>query len=154
MGAELACCHDPGSPNTPTATGCRGAWLTPLLRQGCNHGFPQSVRCRGASLWLAGLFSLELNTLCTPALHPWPQVAAELGNLEESREAMENANMARLQQEANKATLDARRRIGDTIGKAMRVFDDPKVASTILTKWLYNACYQSTAILVSSALAV
>lgn len=98
------------------------------------------LRLASASYWpdvqqspQDALPNLELS-LAAP-LHPWPQVAAELGDLEESREAMENANMARLQQEANKATLDARRRIGDTIGKAMRVFDDPKVASTILTKW-------------------
>lgn len=69
-----------------------------------------------------------------PPQHPWPQVAAELGNLEESREAMENANMARLQQDVNKAILDARRRIGDTIGRVMRVFDDAQVASATLMR--------------------
>lgn len=66
-----------------------------------------------------------------PPQHPWPQVAAELGNLEESREQVENANMGELQQEVNKATRDVRRRIGDVIGRAMRVFDDPKFAAYV-----------------------
>lgn len=66
-----------------------------------------------------------------PPQHPWPQVAAELGNLEESREHIENANMDRLQREMNKALLEARRQIGDTIGRAMRAFDDPRMAGAV-----------------------
>jgi len=66
-----------------------------------------------------------------PPQHPWPQVAAELGNLEESREQIENANMDRLQREMNKALLEARRQIGDTIGRAMRAFDDPRMAGAV-----------------------
>ena len=38
-----------------------------------------------------------------PPLHPWPQVAAELGKLEESREHVEAGNMYQLQLEFNKA---------------------------------------------------
>jgi len=67
-----------------------------------------------------------------PPVHPWPQVAAELGNLEESRENIENSNMAKLQKEFNEATLDARRRVGDVIGSAMRAFDDPKLTNVLL----------------------
>lgn len=37
-----------------------------------------------------------------PPLHPWPQVAAELGKLEETRERIENANMDKLTLEFNK----------------------------------------------------
>ena len=66
-----------------------------------------------------------------PPLHPWPQVAAELGNLEESRERMENVNMDKLQREFNKAAFDARQRIGDIIGRTMHVFNDPNIVNTI-----------------------
>lgn len=61
-----------------------------------------------------------------PPLHPWPQVAAELGNLEESREHLENGNMAALQREFNKAKLEVLSQIGTVIGKAFRVFDGPQ----------------------------
>ena len=72
----------------------------------------------------------DLN-LQAPPLHPWPQVAAELGNLEESRERMENLNMDKLQTEFNKAAIDARQRIGDIIGRTMRVFNDPDIVNAI-----------------------
>lgn len=92
-----------------------------------------------ASQWLdvqqnvqEALPNIELSL--APPLHPWPQVAAEIGNLEESREANENANMAKLQREFNKATLDARLRVGDVIGSAMRAFDDPKVLNAFLAQ--------------------
>lgn len=97
--------------------------------------------------------NLELS-LAAPQ-HPWPQVAAELGNLEESREAMENANMATLQQEANKAILDARRRIGDAIGRVTHIFDDPQLAGATLIRKsaaMFRQLPQST--LGSSVLAV
>ena len=67
-----------------------------------------------------------------PPLHAWPQVAAEIGQLTESRERMENVNMDKLQQEFNKAEAEARRRIGNAIGRAMRVYDDPLLARSIL----------------------
>ena len=35
-------------------------------------------------------------------MHPWPQVAAELGVLEKSRELIEGTSMRELQQEFNK----------------------------------------------------
>jgi len=69
-----------------------------------------------------------------PPLHPWPQVAAELGVLEQSRELIEGTSMRELQQEFNKATIDARKRIGDAVGRAMRVFDDPALTQKILAK--------------------
>ena len=47
-----------------------------------------------------------LDTQALP-LHPWPQVATELGNLEEGHKRIENANMDKLQREFNKATGDA-----------------------------------------------
>jgi hypothetical protein len=71
----------------------------------------------------------NLELTLEPPQHPWPQVAAELGSLEESREQMENANMGALQQELNKATHDVRQRIGDTIGRIMHVFDDSRAAA-------------------------
>ena len=40
--------------------------------------------------------------------------------------------MAKLQKEFNEATLDARRRVGDLIGSAMRAFDDPKLTNALL----------------------
>jgi len=57
-----------------------------------------------------------------PALHPWPQVGAELGDLESKREQMENTNMVNFQQEVNKATADARRQIGDIVSRAFSAF--------------------------------
>jgi len=92
-----------------------------------------------ASQWPAGALSgpealpnIELSL--APPLHPWPQVAAELGRLEESRERIQSFNMYKLQQAFNKATLDARRRIGDVVGRAMRVFDDPVLAQRVFAK--------------------
>lgn len=40
--------------------------------------------------------------------------------------------MAKLQKEFNEATLDARRRVGDVIGSAMRAFDDPKLTNALV----------------------
>ena len=48
--------------------------------------------------WTCFVFLCE-----APPLHPWPQVVAELGRLDENRERMENANMHKLQEEFNKA---------------------------------------------------
>lgn len=88
-----------------------------------------------------------------PPVHPWPQVAAELGSLQESREQFENINMDRLQQEFNKATFDTRRQIGDVVGRALRVFDDPALAKQIFAK---PALFRQTpqASTVSSVLSV
>jgi hypothetical protein len=69
-----------------------------------------------------------------PPLHPWPQVAAGLQELQESREKVENTNMDQLQQEFNKATLGMRRQIGDVVGRALRIFDDPALAKQMFTK--------------------
>ncbi len=44
---------------------------------------------------------------------------------------MENVNMDKLQREFNKAASDARQRIGDSIGRTMRVFNDPDIINTI-----------------------
>ena len=71
-----------------------------------------------------------------PPLHPWPQVAAELGNLEESREHLENGNMAALQREFNKAKLEALSQIGTVIGKAFRVFDGPQFVRSSRLTWV------------------
>jgi len=79
-----------------------------------------------------GLPNIELSL--EPPLHPWPQVAAELGKLEETRERIENVNMDQLTLEFNKAGVEARHRIGDVVGRAMRVFDDPALAHKIFTK--------------------
>lgn len=69
--------------------------------------------------------SVELSL--APPLHPWPQIAAEIGNLEHSRENTEHENMDQLQREFNKAAVEARHRIGDVIGRLMHGFDDPKL---------------------------
>lgn len=82
-----------------------------------------------ACAWVVVIVSLAMQA---PPLHVWPQVAAEIGQLTDSRERMENANMDKLQQEFNKAEAEARRRIGNAIGKAMRAFDDPLLARSIL----------------------
>lgn len=82
-----------------------------------------------ACAWVVVIVSLAIQA---PPLHVWPQVAAEIGQLTDSRERMENANMDKLQQEFNKAEAEARRRIGNAIGKAMRAFDDPLLARSIL----------------------
>ena len=82
-----------------------------------------------ACAWVVVIVSLAIQA---PPLHVWPQVAAEIGQLTDSRERMENANMDKLQQEFNKAEAEARRRIGNAIGKAMRAFDDPLLAHSIL----------------------
>lgn len=75
--------------------------------------------------------NLELSL--APPPHAWPQVAAELGALEEGREQMENANMNKLRAEFNDAAVRARRRIGDVIGSAMRAFDDAAATNAIHT---------------------
>jgi len=90
-----------------------------------------------ASQWPVVLQSAEdampnIELGLAPPLHVWPQVAAEIGQLTDSRERMENANMDKLQQEFNKAEAEARRRIGNAIGRAMRVYDDPLLARSIL----------------------
>lgn len=72
----------------------------------------------------------NLEISLAPPIHPWPQVAAELGNLEESRESMENAMMNDLQSKFNHAAAEARHRIGDVIGRAMTSFNDPGLAGT------------------------
>lgn len=59
-------------------------------------------------------------------VHPWPQVAAELGNLEETREKKESANMASLQLGFNQASRVAQKRIGETLGAFLKMFDDPE----------------------------
>jgi len=88
----------------------------PVIQQSAQEAFP----------------NIELSL--APPAHPWPQVAAELGNLEESRERMENANMDKLQREFNNAESHARKQIGDVIGRTMRAFDDPKLANAILAE--------------------
>lgn len=69
-----------------------------------------------------------------PPLHVWPQVAAALGDLEESRERMENANMDKLQHEFNEAMVDARHQIGNMIGRMMHIFDDRKLVSALFAR--------------------
>jgi len=92
-----------------------------------------------ASQWPVGFQSgpdlfpnIELSL--APPLHPWPQVAAELGKLEESREHVEAGNMYQLQLEFNKAAVAVPRQIGDIVGRAMRVFDDPVLAKEIFAQ--------------------
>jgi len=65
--------------------------------------------------------SVELSL--APPLHPWPQVAAELGNLEESREKMESDSMDQLQTVFGDVEKEARKRIAEIIGSAMRTLD-------------------------------
>lgn len=95
----------------------------PNIELGLVHNHNCFCACVGMIIGLA---------MQAPPLHAWPQVAAEIGQLTESRERMENANMDNLQQEFNKAEAEARRRIGNAIGRAMRVYDDPLLARSIL----------------------
>lgn len=69
--------------------------------------------------------NLELS-LAAP-VHPWPQVAAEIGNLEASREQAESASAQRMQKEFKIAQQGVMRKIGDLVGRTMKVFDDPQL---------------------------
>ena len=62
-----------------------------------------------------------------PPVHPWPQVAAELGNLEETREKIENAKVNQLQASFIKAAEVGQRRIGEILGEFSKNFDDANV---------------------------
>lgn len=61
-------------------------------------------------------------------VHPWPQVAAEIGNLEASREQAESASVQKMQKEFKIAQQAMTHKIGDLIGRSMKVFDDPQLA--------------------------
>ena len=54
----------------------------------------------------------------SPPAHPWPQVAAELGNLESQRAAAEKQGMKTVDQAFNEAFADAQRQIRDVISKS------------------------------------
>jgi hypothetical protein len=95
----------------------------PNIELGLVHSHECVCACVGIIVGLA---------MQAPPLHVWPQVGAEIGQLTDSRERMENANMDKLQQEFNKAEAEARRRIGNAIGRAMRVYDDPLLARSVL----------------------
>lgn len=54
----------------------------------------------------------------SPPAHPWPQVAAELGNLESQRAAAEKQGMKTVDQAFNEAFADAQKQIRDVISKS------------------------------------
>lgn len=71
----------------------------------------------------------NLEISLAPPIHPWPQVAAEIGNLDASREAAETAQMNSLQTQFNKASADAKQQIANLIAKTLSTFSDPALSS-------------------------
>merc|ERR1719169_161338 len=61
-----------------------------------------------------------------PPVHPLPQVAAEIQALDKMRERSEEEKMSQLEFAFNAALENAKRQIGEAVGTALRVFDDPK----------------------------
>lgn len=64
-----------------------------------------------------------------PPASPWPQVNAEIGNMEVAREQFEEAGARKLAAEFVALRIMAKQRIGQIVGRAMRVLDDPHVIS-------------------------
>jgi len=62
-----------------------------------------------------------------PPVHPLPQVAAEIQVLDKMRERAEEEKMAQLEFAFNAALENAKRQVGEAVGVALRVFDDPRV---------------------------
>merc|ERR1711904_689932 len=62
-----------------------------------------------------------------PPVHPLPQVAAEIQVLDKMRERSEEEKMSQLEFAFNAALENAKRQIGEAVGAAMKVFDDPRV---------------------------
>jgi len=62
-----------------------------------------------------------------PPVHPLPQVAAEIQVLDKMRERSEEEKMSQLEFAFNAALENAKRQIGEAVGVALRVFDDPRV---------------------------
>lgn len=73
--------------------------------------------------------SPNLEVSLAPPVHPWPQVAAEIGNLEQSRENMEGAEMKELQNSFNRLGAVAKQRISASITKALSAFHDPALSN-------------------------
>lgn len=95
------------------------------------------IKCSHASSWPDVDQTMEktfpnIELSLAPPRHPWPQVAAELGSLEESRESMENALMDRLQRQSSGAVAEARRRIGNIVARMLHVFDDPHMLKSLV----------------------
>merc|ERR1719236_421224 len=67
-----------------------------------------------------------------PPVHPLPQVAAEIQVLDKMRERSEEEKMSQLEFAFNSALEGAKRQIGETVGVAMRVFDDPRVWKSVV----------------------
>merc|ERR1719313_3024066 len=66
-----------------------------------------------------------------PPVHPLPQVAAEIQVLDKMRERSEEEKMSQLEFAFNGALENAKLQIGEAVGAAMRVFDDPRVWKNI-----------------------
>jgi hypothetical protein len=62
-----------------------------------------------------------------PPVHPLPQVAAEIQVLDKMRERSEEEKMSQLEFAFNAALESAKQQIGEAVGLALRVFDDPRV---------------------------
>jgi len=58
-----------------------------------------------------------------PPAQPYPQAQASIGGLDKSREAFEADQMGELRARANAALHDAKRRISESVARALRVFD-------------------------------
>ena len=102
-------------------------------------GRVRRIPCRTLkSAWWVGLASSNLcaptvpRCMQAPPAHPWPQVAAVIGNLEANRERNENANVDQLQRDFNEALAAARQNIGDTIGRTLRPLGGTSLESGVL----------------------
>jgi len=64
-----------------------------------------------------------------PPSNPWPQVSAEIGSLERSREMFEAQQMDIVISTFNAELLSAKARISEVVGRAMKAFDGVKSSS-------------------------
>jgi len=62
-----------------------------------------------------------------PPASPWPQGNIEIGNMEIAREHLEEAGVENLTAEFVALRIMAKQRIGQIVGRAMHIFDDPHV---------------------------
>lgn len=74
---------------------------------------------------VAQMPALELSL--APPLQPLPELSTIIGNAERSRDMLEAKMMAKLQPAVKAALADAKKRIGNAVGRLMSVFDDPAV---------------------------
>merc|ERR1712032_908799 len=82
-----------------------------------------------------------------PPPRPFPQVSAEIGSLEESREIFETASLGKVQRAFNLALDNARSRIGELIGHTMLSFDDPRLTEMRQTRFTQHVAKRASSFL-------